>query len=155
MRNLTLPIICVIVSCLLALTNMVTSPIIEENKLKKEMEIIESIIGEVGEYSLVETNSKDVYKHYSFEQTDILMVNTKGYNGNVEVICAFNKNKEIIRVDILKHAETKGIGSKVTSPDFLNQFTNNEFIPISGATISSKAINNAVTTARNYIEGVN
>ncbi len=86
----------------------------------------------------------------------------KGFGGEVGVIVGFAMDKEkLTGVSVTTHKETPGLGAKVKSEDmFVNQFKNKSFKSnfkvdkdggdidaISGATISSRAVSNAVLSA--------
>ena len=84
----------------------------------------------------------------------------RGYTGEIAVLVgAYNDNK-INDVTIIKHAETPGLGDKITGAGWLAAFkgrplgtafrvTNDggDIDSFSGATISPRAVSEAVTTA--------
>jgi electron transport complex protein RnfG len=86
-----------------------------------------------------------------------------GYGGRIEVIIGITTGVTIHAVSILKSNETPGLGSKVTESDFLNQFKGRrceqdtkwisikkdggEIQAITGATISSRAVTEAIKKA--------
>lgn len=81
-----------------------------------------------------------------------------GYSGNIEVMVGLKPNEKINAIEILAHAETPGLGSKITESSFKDNFKNKgldnadwrvkkdggEFDQITGATISPRAIVGAV-----------
>ncbi len=75
----------------------------------------------------------------------------KGFGGDIDMVVAFNSKNEISEIKILDHNESKGLGSKIAGDKFLSQFmgllignSSNEFDMIAGATISSKAVCDAI-----------
>jgi electron transport complex protein RnfG len=81
-----------------------------------------------------------------------------GYSGNIEVMVGLTPNQNINAIEILAHAETPGLGSKIQEPGFKAQFKSKslanadwrvkkdggQFDQITGATISPRAIVGAV-----------
>lgn len=77
-----------------------------------------------------------------------------GYSGNIEVMVGLKPNEMVNAIEILTHAETPGLGSKISEPGFKDHFKNKsldnadwrvkkdggEFDQISGATISPRAV---------------
>lgn len=82
----------------------------------------------------------------------------KGYSGLIRVIVGVKPDGEILSVGIVEQKETPGLGSKVTEDWFLDQFKGKtldnakwqvkkdggDFDQISGATISPRAVTNAL-----------
>ena len=93
-----------------------------------------------------------------------------GYNGDNKVLVGFNEDAtEITGIVVTSQAETPGLGAKIVEADFRKQFENKSSVvelsavkgikaeealdgqiaAISGATISSTSVVNAVNSARN------
>lgn len=82
----------------------------------------------------------------------------KGYSGLIRVIVGVQPDGEIISIGILEQKETPGLGSKITEDWFIDQYKgkslenarwavkkdNGDFEQISGATISPRAVTDAV-----------
>lgn len=87
-----------------------------------------------------------------------------GYSGNIDVMVGVDTNEQIVGIEILAHAETPGLGSKITESWFKDLFKqrslNNtdwrvkkdggEIDQITGATISPRAIVNAVKSGLDF-----
>lgn len=85
----------------------------------------------------------------------------QGYSGRIEVMVGLELNGQIREVQVLSHRETPGLGSKITDGEFLNQFIEQHPAQfdlrvtkdggavdgISGATISSRAVGEAIQMA--------
>lgn len=92
-----------------------------------------------------------------------------GYNGQNKVLVGFSSDiSEITAVIVTEQTETPGLGNKITTPNFLDQFNSkstlipisivkgatpeslgdSEINAISGATVSSTSVVNAVNSAR-------
>ena len=90
--------------------------------------------------------------------TAFKVVAPDGYSGNIEVMVGVKPDEKLKAVEILSHAETPGLGSKITETWFKDMFKNKgldnadwrvkkdggEFDQITGATISPRAIVGAV-----------
>jgi electron transport complex protein RnfG len=86
------------------------------------------------------------------------VVSPEGYSGNIEIMVGVDESGTVSGIEILSHAETPGLGSKITGEDFKSQFkgrslTNTDwrvkkdgggFDQITGATISPRAVVGAV-----------
>jgi electron transport complex protein RnfG len=90
--------------------------------------------------------------------TAFKVVAPDGYSGNIFVMVGVKPDGQIIGIEILTHAETPGLGSKITEDVFKNQFKGKtldnadwrvkkdggQFDQITGATISPRAVVGAV-----------
>lgn len=78
----------------------------------------------------------------------------KGYSSYINVLVAVDKDFKIIKIEILSHAETPGLGDEIETPEFKGQFvgktleqvklvkteTKENIQAITGVTISSRAV---------------
>ncbi len=175
--GLTLFIISTVAAIALAGTNLVTSPIIAEQRaIKSEMarkEVLpaaESFEEVTGGYEAQITNPDgvvvpviEVYKGVAGGETIGYVVKTApgGYGGGVEVVTGLSDGS-ITGVRVGKHQETPGLGAKATLPEFYGQYdgksaadvrvnktqaSDTEVQAISGATITSKAVTAGVNAA--------
>ena len=81
-----------------------------------------------------------------------------GYSGNIEIMVGIDPSGTVAGIEILSHAETPGLGDKITLPTFKANFAGKnlenadwrvkkdggEFDQITGATISPRAVVGAV-----------
>lgn len=164
----SLAIICIVVSLLLALTNAVTISPIEENEKKKADELRKSIFTNAqtfeeydGYYSALDSDGNII--GYIFETSG------KGYGGTVSVMTGITyPNADIAGIEILSHSETPGLGANCTNDSFKDSFkqsvadntdisvvkdgtggSDGKVDAITGATITSSAVTNAVNEAIN------
>lgn len=93
----------------------------------------------------------------------IAATSPQGYGGDVQVAVGITKDGVIKGVSVVANSETAGIGSKCTEPEFTNRFANkkaeileytksgatadNQIDAMSGATVSTNAVTEAVNTA--------
>ncbi len=149
--------ICVAVTAALAFTNQATAPIIAELAEKAAAEAREELMPGVS-FELVSCDAPNITAAYqSADGSAILTAVSKGYGGNFVTMVAFDGDGNIVRVKVQEHAETKGIGDKVEAESFWSQYSgltieapislDIDVDKVSGATISSKAVNNGVNYA--------
>lgn len=165
--GLTVFIIATIGALLLAWVYSFTNPKIEEQKFLSIKNAIEEIFPQQTQFNKLSDfnnitignniNIINVYKVKlkNGEEGFIIRAIYSGYGGKVESLFGYQDDK-CKGVYVLEHSETPGLGSLITSKDFTKQFIDKNlsdpFIPkqdvqaISGATISSKAISNAIKT---------
>lgn len=163
--GLTVFIVATIGTILLSLVYSITNPKIEEQKFLSIKKAIEEIFPEQSEFNEIEEfknisignniNIINVYKIKLESGKDGYVIRAfySGYGGKVESLFGY-QDKKCKGVYVLVHSETPGLGSLITSKDFTKQFINKNlsdpFVPkqdiqaITGATISSKAISDAV-----------
>lgn len=90
-----------------------------------------------------------------------------GYAGPIEVLVGVDTAGVVTGIEIVKHAETPGLGSKIATPLFRGQFVGKSikapatwsvmkdggpFKQITGATISSRAVTTAIATGLEFLE---
>ena len=93
-----------------------------------------------------------------------IKVASKGFGGSMEVLIGIMTDGRINEVRILSHTETPGLGANATTEKFYGQYkgktapgtvevikagnpADNQVLSISGATITSNAVTNAVNVA--------
>ncbi len=90
-----------------------------------------------------------------------------GYSGSIEMLVGVDTAGVVTGLEILKHLETPGLGSKIETPEFRGQFLEKSlrdpetwavakdggvFKQITGATISSRAVTSAVAASLEFFE---
>ncbi|BDC36492.1 RnfABCDGE type electron transport complex subunit G [Candidatus Methanoliparum sp. LAM-1] len=89
----------------------------------------------------------------------------KGYGGDITILVGINNDEDLTikKVSVLSHSETPGLGARITEDEFVSQFDNKPIDAIklegidaiTGATISSKAVVNAVYSEyKNKIQSI-
>lgn len=168
--------ICIVVTLALSSTNLLTkgpiAKITEENNQKAMQKVLEA------ESYTEKTISADGEEHIynvavNGEETIgyIFITAAKGYGGDVRVMTAINTDGSVKAVEILDVSnETPGLGQNATKPVFFEQFIgkskeitvmkngaiseNSEVDAITGATITSKAVTNAVNEAISLAQNI-
>ena len=161
--TLTLVIIAVVVSIAMSYVNTVTAPLIAENAVKKLNESLATVIEGEEFPVLEETESYVIYEALKGgERVGLCVQNTSsGYGGDITLLTGVDKDYKVTGVALLSHAETAGLGANADKDEFKNQYIGkgenigvvknspkeNDIVAISGATITSKAVTNAVNDA--------
>ncbi len=165
---LTLGIICLIVTGLLAATNHFTAPIIAENARKKADESRRVVLADGEDFQPVELDAALLAEKKVEEVTRAgngagytVTTALNGYGGPVKIMFGIDAEGKIAGVAILEHNETKGLGERITGDDFRGQFIGKsgtltvtkgtpggqEIAALAGATISSNAVTNSANVA--------
>lgn len=182
--TLFMAIIGIIVGSTLSVVSELTVPIIEKQKLQKVEKILLNVDAEnkwiIGGENIDISDDEYIEEVYLSvdEKENIInigyLVNTKGYsNGNIETMIFIDNNKKTIKqVEILSiENQTKGVGSLIVDDvnyikvfenikvskyvnDNINNHTSDDVDIISGATISSRAVVQAVISACNNFNNI-
>lgn len=157
--TLTLLIICTISALALGFTNNITKSIIanmEQKKLDDAMAIVLPAENYV-EIEIEQSKAK-LYKAIKDDRTAgyVSSSSETGYGGAVNVMVGIDLTGAVTKVNVVScDDETPGLGQKIASDDFTNQFKGvsgsvefgEKVDAITGATISSTAVKNAVNKA--------
>lgn len=100
----------------------------------------------------------------------ITSTSSEGYGGNIQISTGITSDGTVNGVAILSISETAGLGMKATEPEFLNQYqgknveaftvtktgaaNESEIDALSGATITSNAVTNAINASLSYFQQV-
>jgi len=90
----------------------------------------------------------------------------KGFGGTIKMLVGISPKGEITGIEILNHSETPGLGAKITEEKFQEQFLKKslknfkwkvdkdggDVKSITGATISSRAVTEAIKSALEFFE---
>lgn len=154
---LVLVCICLVVTALLAYINSVTSPIIAKAEQEKTQQAMSEVLTEADSFKLLEIENLPERVTEVYTATNgsgyVFMLTTKGYGGDMKLICGMKSDGTIEQCKTLSHAETSGLGSKTAEDPYRNQYcgknsdTLSEVDAITGATISSNAYKNAIEDA--------
>lgn len=96
-----------------------------------------------------------------------IRITAKGYKGAIDMVVGISTEDKIEGIKIISHGETPGLGANIETDGFKGQFkgksaagslkvvktgasADNELDAISGATISSNAVTNAVNEAAEF-----
>ena len=165
--------ICAISTAALALTNSITAPVIEvqeeENRLAAlkavsmgyEIGVQEDIVGDRSVTFV--TDLKDGGQTVGY----ILGLKGAGYGGEMALVASYKSDGEILRVQLLFHNETPGLGKKAENAGYMAKYegtgvgsdvpTNKNMLSasdaqaVSGSTVTFAAIGKALEAGSRYV----
>ncbi len=148
--------VCLFIALCMAAINTVTAPRIAEANERAEQEALAAVLPENGGFEKLELEGLPQTVSAVYADLDgegyVAMLTVKGYDSSkpMSVAVGFTGECVITSVKVISASgETSGIGSKVSLPEFTEQFNQKTEVlegvdAISGATISSSALINAV-----------
>ncbi|MBQ1412302.1 MAG: RnfABCDGE type electron transport complex subunit G [Clostridia bacterium] len=160
---LVLTAICAIATLVLAMTNLLTAGTIAGNAAAKAAQSRRLVLA-AAEYVPLDEAGQVYEARDAGGQSLGVVVTTraKGYGGTIEVMTGIRADGAVNGVTILSMSETPGLGAKTKEPGFLNHFIGarvgqekplavdkdgGTVNAVSGATISSRAVTDAVNQA--------
>ncbi|MCL1835356.1 MAG: FMN-binding protein [Oscillospiraceae bacterium] len=151
-----LSLICLVISCALAVTNGFTKPVILEAAAMRAEEARYAVLPQATGFEPlgVEGLPASVREAYRSENRVgyVFVIAAGGYGGEMILMCGVGADGKLVKSTTLEHSETKGLGSKVTESHFEDRFVGlsggfDGVEAITGATISSTAYISAISDA--------
>ena len=152
---LTLVVISVLSAASLSFVYGLTRLQIEQNKLDELRDSLNEVMP--AEYFEERQISSDkistLYDAFDSDKNKVgavILTQRGGYQSDIKILVGIDTNKkEITAIKIIEQLETPGLGARIGEPDFTGQFSgqaleNQEVDAITGATISSSAVIDAV-----------
>lgn len=167
--------ICLAVSLLLAFTDKITAPKIEKLAKENENKTMAQVLPAAKDFSgeKVITLNDTEYSYYEGKSNGenvgiVVKTHAKSYNGELEAMVGIGKDGKVAAVSITSIEDTAGLGMRAKEQTFLDQFkgksgnigvsksgaSETEIQAITGATITSRAMANAVSGATAVYEKV-
>ncbi len=161
----TLFLIAAICTAILAVTDSITADKIEENNKNAEIQSRQLVFEEASSFSDVKDIGGTSYVQAYDESGSVLgyvfTTSSKGYGGEIKIMTGIGSDGKVTGIEILSIEETAGLGMNAKKADFRNRFVGstgefsvvksnageNEIQALTGATITSKAVTNAVNEA--------
>lgn len=170
-------IICLVATALLAVTNSITAKPIAEQAEKAEIAARVAVLPGAESFSENKTVSykgsdfeNGEYRYNEAYDSNGSLIgyaitsSAKGYGGAIQVMTGVNLDGEVTGVEILEMSETAGLGMNAAKEEFRKQFlgkilgievstatnkasSDNAIDALTGATITSKAVTQAVNLA--------
>ena len=164
-------VICIVITGALAATNAATAPVILEAKLEAERLARMELLPEADDFTRVDSvsveNVTDVYTANNGAGC-VITSTAKGYGGTMTVMVAYTPDGTIKQIKVTEQGETQGIGSKVAgTASYWERYQGQPAAELkinkdggtidaeSGATISSRALAKAVSSANEAYNAVN
>ena len=173
MLVIVLALICLVVAALLGLVNQVTAPAIAANTIQDALTVVlpadsyEKVEYDGGDITLDTGTVVPVLAVYQAgEEGYVVETNSpNGFGGAIDMMAGINSAGEVTGLAIITHAETSGLGSKATDPEWQAQFAGATDIvsvtkdggtieAITGSTITSRAVCDGVNAARAVVEAL-
>lgn len=172
---IVLLVICLVMTALLAYTNQLTAPIIADLAVETANQAKQMVLPQADAFAAEQQLTHQGTSYTYSQGLDaagnpvgfVILSSSKGYGGDIVLMTGIDAAGNITGVEILAQSETPGLGTKTQNPDFLHQFVGqpakvmatssasgqSAVQAISGATISSSAVKNAVGIAAEiYLE---
>lgn len=158
---LVLVCICATVSILLALTNSITAPIIEENEQKNANAALLEVLPDGGSFEQVDISSftlpSTVTQAYRAENGGyVIKLNTTGYASGMVLMCGISSDGKVAGTKLIASGETPSVGGAAAST-FAGAVLGKDIgsidsvDTISGATKTTAAYRSAVKDALNSV----
>lgn len=163
-----LMLICLIVAAAVSGANLLTMDRIAAQQLEKAESSRKLVLPQAQQFQ----EADNCYVGLSSGQIVgyVFTTSSKGYNGDVKVMTGIDCDGNITGVEILEHSETPGLGSNAEKAEFREQYQQQvadftvvknstaqagEIDAISGATITSNAVTDAVNQAVELYRQIN
>jgi len=156
MPLLVLTVICLVVSGALAFMNNVTHPVITLAAAERAEAAMNAKIPDATGFEKIEFIDGDgipetIVEIYSTTNGvgHVLIAAVNGFSGDITIICGVDPDGRLIGASTLSHTETKGIGTILEMPVFLDTFKGKDsglegVDTVTGATISTRAFIRAI-----------
>lgn len=153
---LTLLLICLCVTLLLALTHNLTAPFIAEARERTASETRAGVCPQAGRFVEAEAPAIDgldsVYLAYDGEEVcgTVFTARSKGFGGEMTVVCGLDDEGRLTGCRITRHSETPGLGTKVADEAYLAGYAGAgrdeaaAMDGVTGATFTSKGLKEAL-----------
>lgn len=172
---LILFVITAVIAALLAATNALTEDVIAQNSVKAENNALKSVMPEADTFTAV---SDEVAQRFSvnkiYDATRqgehlgyCIRLSVGGYGGEIVCIVGVGADGKVTGTSIISHSETPGLGANIAGDQFRDQFVgqgrvsvvkagaaDGQINAVSGATISSRAMTEAVNQAVDIAEAL-
>jgi electron transport complex protein RnfG len=165
---MTLFLVCGIAAGSLAFVNKATKPQIDEYARIAQEEALKRVFPEAESFTVVTPDAAwDAVAGGAVIGT-VHQVSIQGYSGPIQVMFGLNAQGAVTGARVLSHTETPGLGAKITTAEFINQYagkTADQVVlkkddpsrgaidAISAATISSRAVTKAIREAMKAAAG--
>jgi Na+-translocating ferredoxin:NAD+ oxidoreductase subunit G len=157
--------ICIVAGGLLAIMHLLTYPRIIALEKAREAASLREVMPGADHFEAVKFREEEVIYYKAYDKAGNLTgvafkASGKGYSGIVETMAGMNLDGTITAIKILTQGETPGMGTRITEPSFLGQFTQRNMQDlagvqaITGATISSRAVIEAVKNKAQEIKSL-
>lgn len=165
---IVLAVICLVMATLLGLVNSITEEPIKANTEKTVQDSLKVVMPadsyEEVAYDGNETSVKAVYKAGDAGYV-VEVLSPNGFGGAIDMMTGVDVEGNVTGIAVISHAETSGLGSKATDPEWQAQFVGangsvsvekdgGAIVAITGSTITSRAVCDGVNIAFTVVESL-
>jgi len=154
---------------LLALTDSITRDMRESQREQKISRMLNEMYPEMTDY----TFENDIYTVFADDTIAgyAYLAEGKGYGGYIDILVGLEDETTLRGISIIRHSESPGLGARITENEYRDQYIGlgiddvelkydgGQIDAITGATISSKAVadavrNTAIEKVKEIFEGI-
>ena len=157
-------VITAVVAGLLGFVNQLTADKIAENTNKKAQEAMQTVLP-AESYTPLEVTSKDITAAYKAENGYVVRLNANGFGGDVDLMVGVDLNGTVTGISVISHSETASLGAECTRAEWQSQFVGAKgdlqvtkdggtIDALTGATVTSRAVTEAVNRAVEFVKEV-
>ncbi len=161
---LILLLITAVVAGLLGVVNLLTADKIAENTAKKANEAMQTVLP-ASSYEPMDVSGYDITEAYRAENGYVVRLNAMGFGGAIDMMVGIDLNGTVTGISVISHAETASLGAECTRPDWQSQFVGTAgslqvtkdggtIDALTGATVTSRAVTEAVNRAVEFVKEV-
>ena len=162
--TVTLFLITAVLAGLLALVNHVTEDKIAALKEEKAKNAMLQVLP-AEEYTPVPCAEEDVTIYRADDKGYVVRLEAGGFGGAIDLMVGVNSDGTVSGISVVSHAETASLGANCTRADWQSQFIGRsgqlavdkdggEIDSLTGATVTSRAVTEAVERALKLVEEV-
>jgi Na+-translocating ferredoxin:NAD+ oxidoreductase subunit G len=160
--GIILAVVCALSAAALAVVNMVTrAPIARQAEIERR-EAFQKVMPSAEDFRPVSGTPKWEALKGGNSVGTVMSLSTQGYSGAIAFAVGIGRDNKLTGVRVLSHTETPGLGARITGAAFVSQFAGlglealklkkddpaaGRVDAITAATISSRAVTNAVRAA--------
>lgn len=152
--GVTLAVICMCASGLLALMHTATRAKIIAQAQAEEEAALREVLPEASRFEPVKFGSESLYYQALDKDGKVVgfafKASGKGYSSTIETLVGMDTGGVIKAIKVISQNETPGLGSRVEWPEFCDLFKGRAAVevdlvkPMSGSTISSRAVMDSI-----------
>lgn len=158
-----------IVAALLGFINLLTEERIAANTAEKARAAMETVLPAGGYTPLELTEAQKqtgvTEAYLAGDAGYVVRLSRNGFGGAIDLMVGVKADGTVSGVSIISHAETASLGANCTREDFRSQFTGKsgplavskdggEIDALTGATVTSRAVTEAVNIALDFVKEV-
>lgn len=144
----------------LSLVNDVTKDTIAEAQIEKEKANLIKIFPD-GKFTQKTDEVADVDGLLDLFEVEgqgyVYKVSSNGYGGEIIYLVGFNQDNDIAGIAVINHTETPGFGDVIETQAYTDMFkdksASDQLDVVSGATVTSNAINKGIVNAAQHLSG--